>query len=280
MAVTYTITSTDVSNVSPSSKLREGVICDWTNQKIYVPATVGQVTAQWVIDNCRFLEMTAIGLSRARIVEGGGKTQIGVDFDTGSPIETPTIAILQDEWKLVTQKTTGTFIVKDVYMRLGALTSIPYDDVAGVFIQYLTAVSGAVATVTSGSGLDVAQDAKLSALFATLQGSGVFSAASLINAPTGGVSAIAIATEVWGYSGVIASNVITRMQAGLATSAALSPIAANITDLRKETGGIPGITATVLDAQTGTPGYMRTSDNQIRKIITQNPDGSVSIVLE
>ena len=198
MPVTYTIISADVSSVAPSSRLTEGVQFDWTNQKIYVPSSVGQVTAQWVIDNCRFVESLPIGLAKPKIVDGGGKVQIGVDPETDAPITTPTIAIFQGEWKLVTQKASGVFVVKDVYMRQGAASPIPYDDVVNVFIQYLTSVSGAVATVTSGSGLDAAQNTKLSELHAALETSGVFSTASLANAPAGEGGGLTPA-QIWQY---------------------------------------------------------------------------------
>lgn len=152
MPVTYTITSGDVASVSGASRLTEGVTFDWSNQKIYVPSSVQQVTAQWVVDNCRFAESLSKGLSRPQIIVGAGKVQIGTDPDTLSPISTPTIAIFLDEWRIVTQKTSGVFVVRDIYMNLDASSPIPYENVTGVFIQYLTSVTGAVATVESGGG--------------------------------------------------------------------------------------------------------------------------------
>lgn len=152
MPVTYTVTSADVASVILGSRLTEGVTFDWTNQKISVPSTVAQVTAQWAIDNCRFAESLFKGMSRPQIIVGAGKNQIGIDPDTLLPIETPAIAIFQGEWRIVTEKTSGVFVVKDVYMNLEASSTIPYDDVNGVFIQYLTSVTGAVATISTGEG--------------------------------------------------------------------------------------------------------------------------------
>ena len=57
-------------------------------------------------------------------------------------------------------------MVRDIYANLDASTPIPYDDVGGVFIQYLTSVTGAVATVNTGSGLDAGQAAQLTAAVA------------------------------------------------------------------------------------------------------------------
>jgi hypothetical protein len=173
MPVSYTITNDDVSSVSVTSKLRAGVRFDWTNQKIYIPSSVNQVTAQFIIDNCRFAEDAFIGLARPQIIVGAGAVQIGVDPDTFSPIATPTVAIFDEEWKIVTEKTSGTFVVKDVYMNLDASTSIPYDDVEGVFIQYLTSVTGAVATVsTSGGSATLANQTAIIDTLTAIQGGG------------------------------------------------------------------------------------------------------------
>jgi hypothetical protein len=164
MPVTYTITSGDVASVSGTSLLTAGVVFDWTNQKIYIPSGVAQVNAQFAIDNCRFAEGLFPGLARPQIIVGGGALQIAIDPDTLAPIRTPTVAIFQDEWRIVTEKTSGIFVVRDIYANLDASTPIPYDDVPGVFIQYLTSVTGAVATVTTGSGLDAGQSAALTAI--------------------------------------------------------------------------------------------------------------------
>jgi hypothetical protein len=165
MPVTYTITSGDVASVSGTSRLTAGVRFDWTNQKVYIPNGVGQINAQFAIDNCRFAEGTAKGISRPQIIVGAGAVQIGIDSDTLAPISTPTIAIFQDEWRIITEKISDIFVVRDVYANLDASTPIPYDDVDGVFIQYLTSVTGAVATVASGSGLDSGQNTKLTELW-------------------------------------------------------------------------------------------------------------------
>ena len=166
MPVTYTITSGDVASVSNASLLTAGIQFDWTNQKIYIPSTVAQVNAQFAVDNCRFAEALFSGMARPQIIVGAGAVQIGVDADTLAPIKTPTIAIFQDEWRIVTEKTSGIFVVRDIYANLDASTPIPYDDVGGVFIQYLTSVTGAVATVNTGSGLDAGQAAQLTAAVA------------------------------------------------------------------------------------------------------------------
>ena len=152
MPVTYTITSQDVASVAPGSRLAAGVTFDWSNQKIQVPSTVDAVSAQWVIDNTRFAEGTAIGKARPQIVEGAGRTLIGNDPETALPIFTPTVAIFRDNWKIVTQKAGGNFVVRDVYTAPDAATNIPYDNTVGVFIQYLTSVTGAVTTVNTGGG--------------------------------------------------------------------------------------------------------------------------------
>jgi len=152
MPVTYTITAGDVGGVTPGSRLTEGVTFDWTNQKVFIPDTVGSVTSQFIMDNARFAEETTAGKARRQIVEWAGKTQIGSDPDSGLPIFTPTVAIFRDDWKIVSQKTTGDFVIRDVYADTGSITNIPYDAVTGVFIQYLTSVTGAVSQVNAGGG--------------------------------------------------------------------------------------------------------------------------------
>jgi hypothetical protein len=194
MPVTYTITSGDVASVSGTSRLTAGVEFDWTNQKIYIPSGVAQVNAQFAIDNCRFAESLFKGSGRPQIIVGAGAVQIGVDPDTLAPIATPTIAIFQDEWRLVTEKTSGIFVVRDIYANLDASTPIPYDDVAGVFIQYLTSVTGAVATVSTGDGGFTSTDrTALTTLYnATTAGTGetAFSTAALANTSTAVTSAL------------------------------------------------------------------------------------------
>jgi hypothetical protein len=157
MPVTYTISVGDVSAVST---LTAGVVFDWTNETITFPTLVNQVTAQSLVNHIRFAEDRFVGMGRPPILfNTGGKTNIGTDPDTSSPITTPVVAILEDSWEIVTAKTSGVFVVRDIYRADG---SIPYQDVAGVFIQYLTTVSGAVANTTTGSGLDSTQSTQLS----------------------------------------------------------------------------------------------------------------------
>jgi len=50
-----------------------------------------------------------------------------------------------------------------------------------------------------------------------------------------------------------------------------------ILDLSKGLGREPGISATVLDAAPGRPGYLITSDGAIAQTLTLNEDGSVTI---
>lgn len=149
MPPTYTITADDVASVAPGSSLTAGVAFDFGNQKITVPSSVPQTSAQWVVDHARFVEESLLGVARPRIVVAGGKTQLSIDPETGLPIATAPVAILQDGWSIVTAKSSGSFIVRDVFKPDG---SVPYDSVVGVFIQYLTSIGATVVSVDSGGG--------------------------------------------------------------------------------------------------------------------------------
>ena len=153
MPVTYTITNTDESTalgISAQSRVKAGVVFNWDAQTISIPAVINQVDSLFLISNCRWVEENLAGIARPQIVDGGGKTRIGTDIDTNAAIETPPVAILRDEWKIVTLKTSGSFVVKDIYPAIGSTSPVPYENVTGVFIQYLTSVTGAVAFLTTG----------------------------------------------------------------------------------------------------------------------------------
>jgi hypothetical protein len=149
MPVTYTVTASDVASVSANSALREGTIFDWTNQVITFAAAVSAVDAQTLIDNARFAESTAIGVSRKSIVQAFGKYKKGVDPVSGLDIFAGVEAILLDGWKIATAKTTGIFLAKDIYRTDG---SFPVIYQAGVEIRYQSSIGLALAQVSSGTG--------------------------------------------------------------------------------------------------------------------------------
>ena len=185
MPVTYTITSGDVASVDAASSLVAGVIFDWTNQVIKIPDTINSIGPQWIVDHARFAADTIKGMARGTIVKASGKIQKGTDPDTLTPILTAVTPTLQENWIVETLKTSGTFIITDIYNP--SYTEIngipPYVDVAGVDIRYRETSNAVIAQITTGSGLDSSQSAQLAALYATLSSSGVFSGESLVNSP-------------------------------------------------------------------------------------------------
>lgn len=149
MPLTYTISSSDVL---ASPNLVAGVVFDFTNKKIQVPSSVNQVSGQWIVDHCRKAEDTFIGIGNTgdiAIVDGSGKVQLGVDPDTLLPIVTGVKAVLRSTWRIVTLKTSGQFVIFDVYKPDG---SLPYDNVSGVDIRYRQSLDSSLVTTDSGGG--------------------------------------------------------------------------------------------------------------------------------
>lgn len=154
MAPTYTITAADVAAVSSDSALVEGVEFDWgsTPKKIRPPSTVAQVGAQWVVDHCRFIEASHVGLGRPAILTASGKVQTGTNPITGNPELTSITPVLQDDWVVETQKSSGTFFVIDIYNPTftEANGTPPYINVPGVDIRYIQTRNGTIQQISSG----------------------------------------------------------------------------------------------------------------------------------
>lgn len=125
MAPTYTITSGDVASASGDSSLVAGVVFDWGSQIISVPSSVPVVNAQWVVDHAKFAESTVVGMSRKKICDAYGKYKKGVDPETSLDILAGVEAILLDSWLISTTKTSGVFLVKDVYKPDGSYPIAP-----------------------------------------------------------------------------------------------------------------------------------------------------------
>jgi len=110
-----------------------------------------------------------------------------------------------------------------------------------------------VITVSSGSGLDATQSTQLSNLHSRLTDA---RAGNLDDIPT------------------LLTRLTTARAAALDLVQALSDRALNIT---KALGREPGVSVSQKDPTDETPGYLRTSDNEIRQTITKNQDGSVTV---
>ncbi len=149
MPVTYTINSNDVLAVSGDSALTAGVIFNWTSQTITVPASTAFVNAQWLVDHAKYAEFSDVGYARKAIIEAYGKYKKGVDPSTGFDILAGVETILLDNWILITAKTSGTFLVKDVFKVDGAYPIAPNPQVN---LQYQTSLGVALAQIASGSG--------------------------------------------------------------------------------------------------------------------------------
>ncbi|MEM6866996.1 MAG: hypothetical protein AAF528_01235 [Cyanobacteria bacterium P01_C01_bin.121] len=154
MPPTYTITAADVASVDASSALVEGVMFDWGTQRIKPPTTVSQVDPQWLVDHCRFAEDTLIGSTREHIIEASGKVQIGRNAITGDPELTGITPVLQNDWVIETQKTSGLFVITDVYNPTYTQSSgtPPYIDIPGVDIRYVTTRNSTIQQISSGNG--------------------------------------------------------------------------------------------------------------------------------
>ena len=146
MPETYTITAGDVSGVDSSSLLTAGVVFNWTDQTITVPASVNGITGQWMVDNGRFAEDTVLGIARPKIVNATGNVQIGTDPSTSQPIVTGVLGILLDAWQIITLKGTGEeFTIQDIYK---TDASLPYDNTVAADVIYRQTINPTVVFVS------------------------------------------------------------------------------------------------------------------------------------
>ncbi|MEL6853521.1 MAG: hypothetical protein AAFO83_00260 [Cyanobacteria bacterium J06607_13] len=217
MAPTYTITAADVADVSVDSALTEGTEFDWgsTPKKIRPPASVAQVDAQWIVDNCRFAEATHVGMTRPPIITASGKIQTGTNPATGDPQFTSITPVLQDDWVVETQKISGVFLLIDIlnptYTNANGVP--PYINVSGVDIRYTTTRNGTIQQVSGGSGGLTSGQAVQLLTAATQSAAAVAAIAGLNDLSTAEVETAAIAA-------------LTNYDA--ATAADLSDIQSNI----------------------------------------------------
>ena len=112
-----------------------------------------------------------------------------------------------------------------------------------------------------------------------------------ITAATSGLSTLT-AAQVWVYSGgdrslsgaqataITSAATLAQVQAaGFTTDRhnALVDVDARVEKLFKRQGLLSGVTATVKSAETDTPGFLTTSDDDIDQVLTKNVDGSVTV---
>lgn len=232
MSPIYTITSNDVSVVAPESKLTAGVVFDWGAQEIRVPPSVSAVNARWLVDNCRFAEQSDVGIARSQIVDAFGNYQKGIDPETLLPEYAGVDAILLDNWLVVTEKTTGDFVITDV---LKADGSFPYEPVAGVNIRYVTATRASVVQVDTGGTFTADDRAKL--------------------------AAIETRVDTIPVNPVLANDVrLDYLDASIAglpapDNAAIAAIQQIVNRLHEITGFADGVSVTAKPPTVGTPGY-------------------------
>ena len=297
-ALSYTSRSGSTFNLSGTLPVsyNAGNMCHVVGtSKIIIPDNVGSINSLQLYDTVASQAQDGSngspGQAYPSIVEAGGKIQIGVGSYTG------VITSLLGDWKIVTAKTFGSFTVTDIYIK--GSSDEPFDRIAGVAYSWEKTVNPTLQTISTGSGLSATQDSWLAALYATLQAAGVFSTAALANAPSGGggggftsgdradlteikvnTAAIKIKTDQLTFSGGnLNARVMVLDSAAIAQTVTAVDSSTKLSRMFRELGGENGVSATVLDAQDGVPGYLRTSAGD-RKLITKNPDGSVTISLD
>lgn len=237
MAPSYTITSGDVASVDPSSRLTAGVEFDYGLQRITAPSSVSFIDAQWLVDHCRFVESTLMGAARKPIIDPYGKYVKGVDPLTSQPVLAGIEAILLDSWLIATAKTSGVFLVRDIFKADG---SFPIFDNPAVEIRYQTSQGLSLVQLPgSGGGVTPAQVWS-------------YSDRSLTDKSGFSLSPAGI-TAIWSFAA-----------AGVAT---VGSAARYLTRLAK----IHGLTGASVTASNTA---RTTSDGDVNQAITDNGDGS------
>lgn len=151
--VAYTVTSDDVFSVDLESRLVAGVVFDYDLQEIQIPPSVSFIDGQWLVDHARFVESTTIGSIRPTIVNPYGKYVKGIDPITGLDVLAGIEVILLDNWLLVTNKTSGSFIAQDIFKPDG---SYPIKNNPLVQLQYKTSQGLSLVQLASGGGFTTA----------------------------------------------------------------------------------------------------------------------------
>lgn len=130
---------------------------DYTNKQIVLTAPeTTTLTAQDLINAIRDQEDSEEGIQYGKIADASGKADLGGGVSTGITIE------LVSPWQLKHYDTGTPYqaTIKDGNL-VGGLGGNPVAYVDNVQVKIIQSAAGTISTVTSGSGLDAAQDAKL-----------------------------------------------------------------------------------------------------------------------
>lgn len=116
---------------------------------------------QDLIDAIRAEEASETGLQYPKIADATGKTDIG-----GGVVSDITIT-LTDNWQIAHTPGSYQAVLKGGQV-VGGLGGNPIKYVPGVQVKLIQSVAGSIATVITGSGLSIEQDARLSNIDALL----------------------------------------------------------------------------------------------------------------
>ena len=129
---------------------------DFTNQEINIGSAFDELEVQEINDAIREAEATAVGCAFPRIIDTSGKENL--DLDSGVSVGI-TLELL-DDWKVYSEKTSGTFKVWG-----GNLLRSDGEDPfkANTLITYIAILSAAstLVQVSTGSGLSTEEHNKL-----------------------------------------------------------------------------------------------------------------------
>lgn len=148
MSVTYTYIGTTGD-----------LVFDFTNQIIHCENTISNLEIQEIVNGCREAENSETGMAFPKICNSSGKDFLDVD----NGVQVGITIVLLDNWLILTEKNSGVFRVLG-----GNLVQVsggnPFAENTSITYVNIQSAASTVVSVSSGSGLSVAEHNRLFAL--------------------------------------------------------------------------------------------------------------------
>ena len=127
------------------------------DQIISCQNTISVLTAQELLDACRTVEDSVVGMQFGTVAYAAGKTDLSASIQVGI-----TVTLLEN-WTIYSQKTSGSFTIQDGNIVRWDATTPFYPNTLCTYQQILIQ-GGVITTVSGGSGLSPSESAKLMGL--------------------------------------------------------------------------------------------------------------------
>jgi len=194
---------------------------------------------------------------------GGGSGRQYLFFPYDTVADTPNPVRIKPDPTNIIDPTLTDFVIVHEGSTAPLFSIFDFTAADGRTIRFQTDAVAANVVVSGSGALTTEQSSQLAALFATLQASGVFSTAALVNAPTGSGG---------GGSGLTAQQVADALKlAPVAGSAASGSVYERLTTINAKTTNLPASPASTADVQVTVSGGFLSADRDKLNAIPTNP---------